>query len=63
MHHLIDPATGRPAVGTPLRVTVVAGSAAEAEIEATARFLGGEVSLPHVVVTSAGETVVAGGLA
>ena len=35
-HHLIDPATGRPAVPGPLGVTVVAPSAAEAEAHATA---------------------------
>ena len=36
-HHLIDPATGRPASGTPCRVTVVAGSATAAEVAATVR--------------------------
>lgn len=35
-HHLIDPATGRPAVPGPLGVTVIAPSAAEAEAHATA---------------------------
>ena len=35
-HHLIDPATGRPAVPGPLTVTVVAPSALEAEAHATA---------------------------
>jgi len=35
-HHLIDPATGRPAVPGPLTVTVVAPSALEAEPHATA---------------------------
>jgi len=35
-HHLIDPLTGRPAVPGPLAVTVVAPSAAEAEVHATA---------------------------
>ena len=62
-HHLIDPATGRPAMDTPLRVTVVAGSAAAAEVAATTVFLGGVVDLPRVTVTSTGETVLAGGLA
>ena len=61
-HHLIDPATGRPATDTPLRVTVVAESATAAEVAATAVFLGGAVDLPRVTVTSAGETVLAGGL-
>jgi thiamine biosynthesis lipoprotein len=62
-HHLIDPSTGLPAAGAPLRVTVVAGSAAAAEIAAKDAFLGGVVSLPHVLVTADGRTVLAGGLA
>ncbi len=36
LHHLIDPATGKPAVPGPLAVTVVAPTAAEAEAHATA---------------------------
>ena len=36
LHHLIDPATGEPAAAGPLSVTVVAGSATEAEAYATA---------------------------
>jgi thiamine biosynthesis lipoprotein len=36
LHHLIDPATGEPAVPGPLSVTVVARTAAEAEAHATA---------------------------
>jgi thiamine biosynthesis lipoprotein len=62
-HHLIDPSTGRPAEATPLRVTVVAGSAAAAEVAAKAAFLGAEIDLPHVVVTDDGHTILAGGLA
>jgi len=62
-HHLIDPATGLPAAGTPIRVTVVADSAAAAEVAAKTAFLGGTVDLPHVVVTAEGNTVLAGGLA
>ncbi len=62
LHHLIDPATGRPATGTPLRVTVVAESATAAEVAAKVAFLGGPVGLPRVVVTAAGETLLAGGL-
>ena len=62
-HHLIDPATGLPAADAPVRVTVVAGSAAAAEVAAKAVFLGGEIDLPHVVVTTDGCTVLAGGLA
>jgi len=62
-HHLIDPSTGRPATATPLRVTVVAGSAAAAEVAAKAAFLGADIDLPHVVVTDDGRTILAGGLA
>jgi thiamine biosynthesis lipoprotein len=40
LHHLIDPATGAPAVGGPLAVTVVAASAAAAEAHATAICVG-----------------------
>jgi thiamine biosynthesis lipoprotein ApbE len=36
LHHLIDPATGAPAVEGPLAVTVAAASATEAEAHATA---------------------------
>ena len=36
LHHLIDPATGKPAAPGPLAVTVVAPDAAEAEAHATA---------------------------
>jgi len=63
MHHLIDPTTGRPAGGDLLRVTVVADSAAEAEVAAKAAFLGAEVDLPRVLVTADGRTILAGGLA
>ncbi len=62
-HHLIDPATGRPAIDSPIRVTVVAGSAAAAEVAAKTAFLGGPVDLPRVTVTAAGHTVLEGGLA
>lgn len=61
-HHLIDPTTGRPATGAPLRVTVVADSATAAEVAAKAAFLGGDVDLPCVIVTDDGRTVLAGGL-
>ena len=63
LHHLIDPSTGRPAVSDVLRVTVVAGSATEAEILAKAAFLGADVDVPRVLVTADGRTVLAGGLA
>ncbi len=61
-HHLIDPATGLPATETPIRVTVVAGSAAAAEVAAKTAFLGGTIDLPRVTVTARGRTVLAGGL-
>lgn len=63
LHHLIDPSTGSPAHGDLVSVTVVADSAAEAEVLATAAFLGAELDVPHVLVTTDGRTVVAGGLA
>jgi thiamine biosynthesis lipoprotein len=40
-HHLIDPRTGAPAETDLLRVTVVAGDAVEAEVQAKNVFLGG----------------------
>lgn len=63
LHHLIDPSTGRPAVSPLLRVTVVADSAADAEVLAKAAFLGAEVDAPRVLVTADGRTILAGGLA
>jgi FAD:protein FMN transferase len=63
MHHLIDPATGHPAESDFVRVTVVAESAAEAEVLAKAVFLGAEVDVPSVLVLADGRTVLAGGLA
>jgi len=62
-HHLIDPATGVPAEGALLRATVWADTAAEAEVLAKAAFLGAEVDVPRVLVTSDGRTVLEGGLA
>jgi FAD:protein FMN transferase len=71
IHHLIDPATGEPAAGDLLRVTVVARDAIEAEIWAKALFLAGAQAaaaeadarqLPCVLVTLDGETRLAGGL-
>jgi thiamine biosynthesis lipoprotein len=61
-HHLIDPRTGRPAEHAPLRVTVVAPTAVEAEVLAKVAFLGGEVDAPCVVVRADGRVVLAGGL-
>jgi FAD:protein FMN transferase len=62
-HHLIDPKLGLPAAGDYLRVTVVAASATEAEVLATAVFLGAPVEGPAVLVSADGTTVLAGGLA
>ena len=70
-HHLIDPTSGRPATGDLVRVTVVARDAVEAEIHAKALFLAGATraaaeanasGLPCVLVTRAGQTVLAGGI-
>ena len=70
-HHLIDPATGRPAAGDLLRATVVARTAVEAETAAKSLFLAGErtaiaeaeaTRVPCVLVTEDERTVVAGGL-
>ena len=71
-HHLIDPATGRPAESDLLRVTVAAGSAVEGEVLAKALYLAGaeraeieagELGAPCVLVLRDGRTVMAGGLA
>ncbi len=62
LHHLIDPATGRPARSALLRVTVVARSAVEAEVLAKIAFLGGEVDVPRVLVMSDGRAILEGGL-
>lgn len=42
-HHLLDPATGRPAETDLVAVTVVAASAAWAEVHAKAALIGGSV--------------------
>ena len=72
-HHLIDPASSRPAEGDLLTVTVAAPAAAEAEVLAKALFLAGDAAhavaeadalrLPAVLVTRDGTTHLAGGLA
>lgn len=46
-HHLIDPRTGRPAESGVRAVSAVAGTAADAEVAATALFVGG-VDPAHV---------------
>jgi FAD:protein FMN transferase len=70
-HHLIDPATGRPAAVDLLRVTVVAGTAVEAEVLAKSFFLAGErgavraadkLRVPCVLVAEDERVVLAGGL-
>jgi thiamine biosynthesis lipoprotein len=70
LHHLIDPATGVPAIGGPLAVTVVAPQAHRAEAFATLLALGGLAAAEAVVaehadiaavfVPDAGEPVVLG---
>jgi thiamine biosynthesis lipoprotein len=72
LHHIIDPATGEPSSSDLLRVTVVARDAVDAEVTAKALFLAGfeagrreadELAIPAVLVTVAGQTITAGGLA
>jgi thiamine biosynthesis lipoprotein len=72
LHHLIDPRTGRPAAGDLLRVSVVAATAADAEVQAKALFLAGaaeagkeanERGIPAVLVTRDRQTLLVGGLA
>jgi FAD:protein FMN transferase len=71
LHHLIDPATGTPAHGDLLRVTVVGNDAIDAEVWAKALFLVGAgaaeaeanaLGLACVLVTNDGRTTTAGGL-
>ena len=70
-HHLIDPASGRPAESDLLRVTVVASEAVEAEVLAKSLFLAGadeakaeadDLGAPCVLVLADGRTVLGGGL-
>jgi thiamine biosynthesis lipoprotein len=66
-HHLIDPATGRPAESDLVRVTAHGDSAVEAEVLAKMLLLAGadeaaESGVPAVLVTAAGETLVVGGI-
>jgi FAD:protein FMN transferase len=72
LHHIIDPTTGEPSASDLLRVTVVACDAVDAEVTAKALFLVGadaarreadELAIPAVLVTAAGRTIRAGGLA
>jgi FAD:protein FMN transferase len=70
-HHLIDPSTGRPSASNLIRVTVIAGTAVEAEIRAKDLFLAGEseatrradaLKMPALLVTGDARDVWAGGL-
>jgi thiamine biosynthesis lipoprotein len=70
-HHLIDPATGRPALSDLLRVTALAESTVDAEVLAKALFLAGAqaataeanaLGIPCVLVGEDGRTIFAGGL-
>jgi thiamine biosynthesis lipoprotein len=70
-HHLIDPATGRPAGSDLFTVTVAASTAVEAEVAAKALFLAGETAaaaeadaqgIPALLVTEDGRLRFAGGL-
>jgi FAD:protein FMN transferase len=72
LHHIIDPATGEPSSSDLLRVTAVARDAVDAEVTAKALFLAGaeaarreadDLAIPAVLVTAAGRTITAGGLA
>ena len=72
LHHLIDPATGEPAVPGPLAVTVVAPDAASAEAHATAlaitpvaessRYVAARPHIAALVVPTAGAPFIAGDL-
>jgi thiamine biosynthesis lipoprotein len=56
-HHLIDPATGRPAETRWLRVTVAAASAVAAEVAAKDLFLGAEPAGRDAVLVALDGTV------
>lgn len=67
-HHLIDPSTGRPARSDLLRVTAIGADAVDAEVLAKWLYLGGraeaeQAGVPAVLVTTAGETLLVGGIA
>jgi thiamine biosynthesis lipoprotein len=69
LHHVVDPATGAPAIGPWRTVSVAAGSCVEANTAATAAIVLGERAvawlarrgLPARLVSSAGEVTVTGG--
>lgn len=52
VHHLIDPATGRPADGDLDTVTVIAGDAWWAEVVAKAALIGGSVDGAELIASS-----------
>ena len=54
-HHLIDPATGRPAETSVLSSTVIAGQAWFAEVLAKAAFLAGPVEGPALLASADAE--------
>ena len=72
LHHLIDPATGEPAVPGPLAVTVVGPDAASAEAHATAlaitpvaessRYVAARPHIAALVVPAAGAPFIVGDL-
>lgn len=70
-HHIIDPASGRPARGDILRITVIAGTAIRAETVATALFLAGAegatdeahtLGVEAIVVTTDDRTLLSEGI-
>jgi thiamine biosynthesis lipoprotein len=67
-HHLIDPATGRPAQTDLVRVTVIGRTAVDAEVLAKVLFLGGldeavRCDAPAVLLAADGTRVLTGVLA
>jgi thiamine biosynthesis lipoprotein ApbE len=72
LHHLIDPATGEPAVPGPLAATVVALNAVSAEAHATAlaitpiaessRYVAARPHISALIVPAAGTPFIAGDL-
>ncbi len=72
LHHLIDPALAAPAAGGPLSVTVVAASAADADVHATAlavlnasaaaAYVAARPQLAALQITDAGERIELGKL-
>ena len=67
-HHVIDPRTGRPATSAVVQATVLAGSAAWAEVMATTVLVGGTTvgsaagDLPAVIVEQSGRIRLQGGV-